>query len=353
MEKTKEFAFISALRGFAAMLAAYFHIVAFGVYGLQMNEADLSIQSFITIFGGLGYVDLGKCAVALFFVISGFLIPATLRRSDASLRRFLIARVFRLYPAYWFSILVIVIVQILLPVQTEFVFINFLANLTMLQKFVGQPDVSGVFWTLQIELVFYVICGLLFVLRLLKTNSLMFVLTALVLALFCALLRFILDRNLPVALFIGLAFMFWGDLFRIQCEQGSSYQRVIVACGMIVIAIVPISMLAYKDLAVRYILSYWLAIILFVVAYRYKSVFAGPGMLRKSLKLLGDISYSVYLLHAIISVEIARFLSFQGLDPILNVAFALLLTLGISILSYQLVEQPFIRLGKRFAAIYG
>ena len=37
-----------------------------------------------------------------------------------------------------------------------------LANLTMLQQFAGIENVIGLYWTLQIELIFYGLCVLLF-----------------------------------------------------------------------------------------------------------------------------------------------------------------------------------------------
>src|SRR5262249_6742044 len=45
---------------------------------------------------------------------------------------------------------------------------NWLLNLTMLQRFCGRPDVWGVFWTLQLELVIYAACSVFFVTGLLR-----------------------------------------------------------------------------------------------------------------------------------------------------------------------------------------
>jgi peptidoglycan/LPS O-acetylase OafA/YrhL len=53
--------------------------------------------------------DLGHFGVTLFFMCSGFIIPFSLERQN-SLVSFWISRTFRLYPLYWFTIAVSVLV---------------------------------------------------------------------------------------------------------------------------------------------------------------------------------------------------------------------------------------------------
>lgn len=51
-------------------------------------------------------MDLGRIGVVVFFAISGFIIPTSLNhRSLHPVRKFLISRLFRLYPLYWISII--------------------------------------------------------------------------------------------------------------------------------------------------------------------------------------------------------------------------------------------------------
>src|SRR5438045_9287952 len=52
------------------------------------------------------YFEFGITGVVLFFAISGFVIYGTLRGPRAGTgRRFVISRFFRLFPAYWVSVL--------------------------------------------------------------------------------------------------------------------------------------------------------------------------------------------------------------------------------------------------------
>ena len=111
-------------------------------------------------------LDLGRIGVVLFFVISGFVIPSSLR--DGGRRgEFWVRRVLRLYPAYWVSIAVAVGVHLWLAGSPWSVRVV-LANATMLQGLFHVGDVDGVYWTLKLELVFYAACWALHRLGLLR-----------------------------------------------------------------------------------------------------------------------------------------------------------------------------------------
>lgn len=95
----------------------------------------------------------GWLGVELFFLISGYVVLLSARHKTP--RQFVLARVIRLYPAYW-------LVCLLTVVQTEdFSWPVKLCNFTMLQQLLGQPSINGAFWTLTVELSFYFLISLL------------------------------------------------------------------------------------------------------------------------------------------------------------------------------------------------
>ena len=104
-------------------------------------------------------LDFGRIGVVLFFVISGFVIPASLREGTRR-GEFWVRRVLRLYPAYWVSIALAALVhwQIAGSAWSPRVL---LANATMLQSLLHVGDLEGVYWTLKLELAFYAGCYLL------------------------------------------------------------------------------------------------------------------------------------------------------------------------------------------------
>lgn len=106
----------------------------------------------------------GEYGVVLFFITSGFIIPASLERYGA-VGRFWVGRLFRLFPLYWACI----IGAFVLHHYGHFGVANdwrgmtsWLLNMTMVQNFVGGPQALGNAWTLAYEMVFYLGMTLLF-----------------------------------------------------------------------------------------------------------------------------------------------------------------------------------------------
>lgn len=94
----------------------------------------------------------GYLGVPLFFIISGYVIA--LSASNRSAAEFAVSRFVRLYPAYWSGI-AITLVFVFIYGDFEFSLIQVLANLTMLNDYLGIKNIDEVYWTLQAELKFY------------------------------------------------------------------------------------------------------------------------------------------------------------------------------------------------------
>lgn len=142
----KRFAELDAIRGIAAFGVVLFHATMFVT---QMRD-----------YGDFPFhFAIGRWGVNLFFVVSGFVIYYTLERCR-TLGDFAFSRFSRLYPTYWAALI--------LGALSCFVFdkplwlTGYAINTTMLQRFVGVGDVDMVFWTLSVELMFYVWMGLVF-----------------------------------------------------------------------------------------------------------------------------------------------------------------------------------------------
>jgi peptidoglycan/LPS O-acetylase OafA/YrhL len=138
---------IDLLRFIAALAVTAFHFLYRG-YSESDRRCDVEFPA-EGVWARYGYLG-----VALFFVISGFVILMSAEGKSA--RDFVVSRVTRLYPAYWVAV-VVTYLCILLMDDGRFAvsFKNFLANLTMLQGFAFLQDVDGVYWTLTVEMKFY------------------------------------------------------------------------------------------------------------------------------------------------------------------------------------------------------
>lgn len=133
---------LDALRGIAAILVVLFH------FTMHRAEAKIGFK-------------LGITGVDLFFIISGFVIFMSLTKVKNS-TQFIINRVSRLYPTYWACVTFTFVLTLALS-SFDFnkqVFIQYLGNLTMFQLYLKIPDIDGPYWTMIVEMLFYI--GILF-----------------------------------------------------------------------------------------------------------------------------------------------------------------------------------------------
>lgn len=322
---------LDSLRGISALMVAFTHVTS-----LILEKEHIHNNSVYYSW------MLGRIGVIIFFLISGFVIPYSLH--NKSLGQFSITRFFRLYPAYWLSIVAMIAISGLVPLK------RLLANVTMFQKLFGAEDMIGVYWTLQIELFFYFICAALFYIGYLYKEwviELVYFLMILVAIIF-AIERFYTFKKLPVAFPLSLSVMFLGFLFRNHYYHNDEAQkkRFFRCLAGFVIAIIPIAFLAYdKDYGFnekwwQYLFSYLIAVIVFITYSKTTSQ-------NKLLLFFGQISYSLYLFHQLVINLMERYNLYQKLNHFFYVFIFFSVSIAVAASSYYLVEKPFVKLGKK------
>jgi peptidoglycan/LPS O-acetylase OafA/YrhL len=118
--------------------------------------------------------NLDYIAISTFFMISGFVIFMTLERS-ARLRDFVLSRLLRLYPMYVLAIAItFTAMHIFGPENRAVGWKTVLRNLTLFQNWLGDGgrNVDGVYWTIGVEVNFYVLISLAFLFGWLRGRNL-------------------------------------------------------------------------------------------------------------------------------------------------------------------------------------
>ncbi len=109
-------------------------------------------------------VTWGAFGVQLFFMISGFVILMSAQRARRP-SDFVISRVSRLYPAYWVALTLSIVLSVAFAVPTSDIgWVNRILNYVMVQRWFLIPNQDPVYWTLAIEMQFYVMVFLLLLL---------------------------------------------------------------------------------------------------------------------------------------------------------------------------------------------
>ena len=145
-------AWLDALRGFAALCVVFDH----AGYHMLINERNFVYRWF----------DPGQYGVFVFFLVSGYIIPASLERKG-SVRAFWISRAFRLFPLYAVALVLSVIgaangIGNLSGAQHHPA-TSAAAWLLMIPDILMQNiNVPNVAWTLSFEMVFYLLVAALY-----------------------------------------------------------------------------------------------------------------------------------------------------------------------------------------------
>jgi len=302
---------INALRAFAALAVAWGHFVA-------------GQGKYLGLSGKYGYLG-----VDIFFVISGFVIPWSLYRSHYVMRdysRFVLKRNIRLYPPYLASIAVSILATnfVLVPLfhipRITLTGRSLLLHFTYLNDLAHVPWVNVAYWTLAIEFQWYVLVGLVMPWLASSRRAMRFVVTA---AMMLAYYTFYWDRlvfhYLPVFLIGVFVFQYRARIIEFREMLG-------------LIAVMVFGMLRLSGLLVP------------LVAVPTGLLIAFSTFQNRTADRVGDVSYSLYLLHLPIGVSVIGCLShwlpyagsYIGVLDVVGVAASM----GAAWLMYQIIEKP-------------
>jgi peptidoglycan/LPS O-acetylase OafA/YrhL len=356
---------LDTMRGFAALLVAYFHcrqvtwigMGAFHHAGARLFEPG-TIAAWLTL-----PIAWGSAGVPIFFVISGYCIH---RSSAARLlanpgyrldaRQFWLRRFVRIYPVLFAALVLTAAVDTISlsmpPVSHKILDLGphaFLVNLLSLQGLAGKTYGSnGALWTLSIEVQFYAIYPLLFALRRrIGLNA-----TLMGVALVNIVSAFTLERH-DIIVFpsFWLSWMLGAWIAEVRLRNphfriayGSAIAALLAAAGCVAFHFGQYG--AFQLWAAAF--ACWL-----VNALGRPATASGP--IAHVFAKIGDFSYSLYLIHLPLFVLGASFWFRSTLQTSIWPSFEFTLAvLPVAWVFYQLFERPALnatrRLKKRVVA---
>lgn len=312
---------LDGLRGIGALVVMVVHYV----YRGPSLYPEIGASADWTRFGGYG--------IGFFFMVSGFVILMSLQRS--TVKRFALGRFIRLYPAYWVCLILTFTVLAVFGLPGRDVTVGqFLVNLTMLQSYVGVPPVDAAYWTLGVELAFYVQCTIALALGLVRGRGLDIVMA---LGLAVSLLVILADHTFDTP-FTGALLQAFGwtgyvligaAFFRFWSGERGRVVLVVIPLSIGVIATrEPAEAVAALILSGVMVLALW-----------------GPdiGLGSRPLRWLGGISYVLYLLH-----QNVGYVALRAWSPVLGqVPATIIVSVGMIALAAgvaYLVDAPVRRL---------
>ncbi|GAA2082626.1 acyltransferase family protein [Actinomadura alba] len=367
---------LDVLRGVAALTVALHHATYY--YTPQMRAAEV-----------FAWFNPGTYGVLVFFLISGYIVPASLER-HGRVRDFWIGRFFRIYPLLTVVCFVGIVPYLLgvrglrLDLEEHDPVIAILAHVTMLQDVLAVPNTINVLWTLSYEMAFYLLIVGFFVVGVHRRSVLI---TASL-----AVAALVLGAEIPWgsvsrAAGVGPTVVYTAVLLTLAIMASMSRKAPLMVAGGVFGGVLAIVLVAVNSRV-----GSWEGLMILAVmftgtlVYRVEHGQAGKGpaalsvvtvlagavifgpvnvllaaltfavamMLRhrrmpRPLIGLGVISYSVYLLHMVLMMIYDQLAGPPERDDYLKLVIFTGVLLLVSWITHRCIEAPMQRLGRRLA----
>jgi peptidoglycan/LPS O-acetylase OafA/YrhL len=343
----KKYGYIDALRGLAILGVLYVHNYNYFDYG-NSELPNWFLES----------VEYGQRGVQLFFIASAFTLCLSLqsrmKNEKHFLKNFFMRRFFRIAPLFY-----IILIYVILNSNTLFSITNIISNFSFIYVLhpIGNVGIVPYSWTIGVEMFFYLLFPLLFFRIKNLSQAINFTIIS---SLIFQLIYFISINNID---FIQNHIMY----LNLESLKTFFYRSILGELPVFSLGFIfyhfkkedNVSRNIMMKIALAFLLQiifgvffsdfliFSIGLLLFCIALSYKEFrfFVNPLTI-----FVGKVSYSMYLIHAIILLNFKKLNLYHFVDsPLLNlqIRFTLLLLICsvISFLTYNLIEKPGIRLG--------
>jgi peptidoglycan/LPS O-acetylase OafA/YrhL len=312
---------LDAWRGIAALWVVLFHAHE----GRHISQLTAAIPGWAVT----ALFELGHLGVPIFFVLSGIVIAKT--SAGMTAERFVLKRMIRLTPPYYFAIAFALVCLVLksLVMPAELPSLDAIsAHLLYAQDIVGYKPLNLAFWTLCIELQFY----LVFAVMMAASDRFGIPMPRMLQA--TALIALLPLSSAPAASFLPTWHTFLLGALTYHALVGGTFDRVVYGAYLLGVALLGVTGSTFSMVAAGASVA-----ILGCLALQLRE----PAW----LAWLGTVSYSLYLLHnpltGITFNVWNRIVGAGALQQLLGLALVVGVCLIAAALAYRFVEKPAIR----------
>lgn len=325
---------LDLLRFLAALAVVFFHY-AFRGYA----KGDMSAMPYPLLAEPAKYGYLG---VELFFMISGFVILMT--ASGNNLKAFFISRAVRLYPAFWVCCTLTFLTTLAIgqPRYTADVY-QYIVNMTLLGDFADVAPIDGVYWSLFVEIKFYLMISIVLAFKKIEKIEPCLVCWLLISA-GAEVLGF--EKMRSVLITDYAAYFIAGATFYIIWAKGITKTRALLLAGALALAcytaIVWAQLLETKYATDFDPLIVCSMIILFFMTFFLVATDNTTVIGTFNWTALGALTYPLYLLHQMIGFMIFN-IAYPALNPHLLLWGTIALMIVASHIIHKKIETPIAR----------
>ena len=314
------------IRGISALFIMLYHYTTryFDIFHNKTFESDHI---------GLWW---GCFAVSVFFMLSGYLTAYTY---DDKVKpfEFIKKRVLRLYPSYISAIAVTTLFTLIFNSDAFIGVLPTISNLAIYQSLFGIANVDGAYWTLSVEMTFYIIFAVLILFRLIKRIdiiNLLWILFIIFQQVFSHSIPGIINSASKIIAITDYAHTFIIGVSLCRIIKKASYKSVILdfinlfAC----IAVQFRQFSAFRGI-------FLLIFVVLIAFFATKNIFI---KFLKPLVFIANISYPLYLVHQNIGYMIIGIFD----SYMVGVVVAIVISILIAFLIHHFIETPIVKIIK-------
>lgn len=285
---------------------------------------------FVHTFGGFG-----AQGVDVFFILSGYIMMYIMYKNHRGALEFFLARFFRVAPIYYmFTLLALILGNSNDPT------IEHIIHSLLFLKLKWSSPVLSIGWTLEYEFVFYVVCALVLTLQIGKRARTFLIVVVLILLSILLDVIFFPQKAYGhfVEFIFGIATYFLTEKIKAKFDSWKHFLTLFFVAVLSLASLYMIQIFVYPDdkLPFRF-LGYGVLSWIFCLSM----ILMEPKIPKfKSLSLLGDASYSIYISHTTTLYVYYKLFGIERYHSALSdfVSFIVVIILGVVV--HKKIEKP-------------